>query len=93
MPKLGTAYVVIRASLGPLKKGLKLARSTVLRGMRTISATIKTVVKKIYTYVKRALLVVTAAVIASIYAFTKFEKQMANVSTMLDDHTMNFMTY
>ena len=89
--KLGTTYVNIRANLKPLKAGLKLAKAAVAKGMAKIGAVIKKTGKIITKYLKRAFIAVTGAITASIYAFAKFEKELANVSTMLDDHTMNIM--
>lgn len=91
MPKLGEAFVVIRAALGPLKSGLAAARSAVGKAMSTITSTVKKAMSLTYKWIKRAFVAISAAVMGSVYAFSKFEEQMANVSTMLDDHTMNFM--
>ncbi|KKM72025.1 hypothetical protein LCGC14_1424600, partial [marine sediment metagenome] len=91
MPKLGEAFVVIRAALGPLKAGLAAAKSAVTKAMSMVTATIKKAMAVSYKWIKRAMLAISGAVLASIYAFSKFSEQMANVSTMLDDQTMNFM--
>ncbi len=91
MPKLGEAFVVIRAALGPLKSGLSAAKSAVTKAMSAITGTIKKMVSFTYKWVKRAMLAVSAAIMGSVYAFSRFGEQMANVSTMLDDHTMRYM--
>ncbi len=87
MAKLGTAWVNIRVNLKPLKTGLKLARTAVRSAMRGISK----VVRKAMHLAKRAIQALSAIAIASIWAFVRFEKQLANVATMLDKHTMDFM--
>ena len=80
MPKLGEAFVVIRAALKPLRKGLAAARKAVTYAMR-----------KIGRVIKKAMLIGVVAISAAIFAASKFEKQLAMVSTMLDDRTMPIM--
>lgn len=80
MPNLGTAYVNIRANLGPLRKGLSMARDAVKRSMQTISRTLK-----------RAAILTAAALTAATVAAAKFQTQLAKVSTMLDQRTMPMM--
>ncbi len=87
MAKLGTAWVNIRVNLKPLKTGLKLARVAVRSAMRGVSK----VIRKAMHLAKRAIQALSAIAIASIWAFVRFEKQLANVATMLDKHTMDFM--
>jgi len=87
MVKLGKATVDIRANLGPLKRGLAMAKAAVMSVMRGIGS----VIGKMYRFAKTALLVFTAAVTYSIVQAAKFEKQLANVSTMLDETTMKMM--
>ena len=91
MPILGEAYVVIRAALGPLKTGLAAAKSAVTKAMSVITGTIRKMVSVSYKWIKRAMLAVSAAIMGSVYAFSKFQEQMANVSTMLDEQTMQYM--
>ena len=59
--------------------------------MSYITGTIKKMVSVSYKWIKRAMLGVSAAIMGSVYAFAKFEAQMANVSTMLDTQTMQYM--
>ena len=87
MVKLGKATVDIRANLAPLKRGLAMAKRAVKSAMRGISS----VVGKMYRFAKKAMLVFAAAVTYSIVQAAKFEKQLANVSTMLDKTTMGMM--
>lgn len=87
MAKLGTAWVNIRANLKPLKAGLAMARAAVKKSMVIIGS----VVRKAMRIVKRVMQALTATIIASVWAFVRFEKQMANVATMLDKHTMDYM--
>jgi TP901 family phage tail tape measure protein len=91
MPKLGEAFVVIRAALGPLKSGLAAAKSAVTKAMSAVTGTIKKAMAVTYKWVKRAMLAISGAILTSIYAFSKFSEQMANVSTMLDEQTMRYM--
>ena len=91
MPKLGEAFVVVRAALGPLKTGLAAAKTAVTKAMGSITGTIKKMVSVSYKWIKRAMLAISAAIMGSVYAFAKFEAQMANVSTMLDEQTMQYM--
>ena len=91
MPKLGEAFVVIRAALGPLKSGLAAAKTAVTKAMSLMTNAVKKAMSISYKWIKRAMVAIAGAVLASVYAFSKFEQQMANVSTMLDDHTMHYM--
>ena len=91
MPKLGEAFVVIRAALGPLKAGLAAAKSAVTKAMSIMTNAVKKAMSFSYKWIKRAMIAIAGAVMASVYAFSKFEQQMANVSTMLDAHTMVYM--
>lgn len=85
--KLGTAHVNIRANLKPLKAGLALARKTVSAAMRKISSTMKSMAR----LARRAFIGIVAVVALSVRSFVKFQTELANVSTMLDDQTMRFM--
>lgn len=80
MATLGKAFVIIQASLRPLKKSLSLARRAVTASMRSISRTIK-----------RASVLIAAALTGAVIAAAKFREQMAFVSTMLDERTMPAM--
>ena len=80
MAKLGEAWVNIRANLSPLKAGLRTAHAAIKKAMTTISR-----------YIKRAMLLITASITGAIWAAMKFQKQMAMVSTMLDEKTMPIM--
>ncbi len=85
--KLGTAHVNIRANLKPLKAGLALAKKAVSAGMRKISSIMSSMARLI----KRAMMVVVAAIALSIRSFVKFQTQLANVNTMLDEQTAHLM--
>ncbi len=80
MAKLGEAHVIITASLKPLKAALRKARMLVTSAM-----------KKIASIIKKAALAIAAALTAAIFAASKFQKQLAFVSTMLDRQTLPLM--
>ena len=77
MATLGKAFVIIQASLLPLKKGLALARRAVTASMRSIARTIR-----------RASIVIAGALTGAVVAAAKFREQMAFVSTMLSQTAM-----
>ncbi len=54
-------------------------------------STMKRVSAKLTKYTKRMALAISAQMTLSVKAFASFETQLANVSTMLDDHTMKYM--
>ncbi len=87
MAKLGEAFVVIRASLAPLRKGLATARKAVSAAMRKISS----VMHKMGRLIKRAMLIGVVAIGYAIKAAADFQKQLAMVSTMLSDEAMPMM--
>ena len=86
MAKLGEAFVVIRAALGPLKAGLRAARSIVVKAMTTITNIVKKMTELAWKYTKRLAVAVTGAIIGSVYAFGKFEKAM-RVATAVSETT------
>ena len=94
MPKLGEAFVVIRAALGPLRTGLATARNIVGSAMRAISGVvtkavtaitnaIRSIMAAMYKWTKRAMLGVVAAVTLATRSAAKFQEQMAFVATMV----------
>ncbi|KKN71432.1 hypothetical protein LCGC14_0421540 [marine sediment metagenome] len=87
MPKLGEAFVVIRASLAPLKRGLAMAKKIV----RSSMAVMGKMMRKLSRIGRRVFLGFVAAVTLTTTAFVKFQQQLANVSTMLDDATLHFL--
>jgi len=103
MATLGDAVVYIRANMAPLKRGLTTAKGLVitstlsmgkiaLGSMTTIFSTIgsmaRSLVNKIRRYARMAAYAFIGFTVASIKAAADFEKQMAQVSTMLDEQTM-----
>lgn len=84
MPKLGEAFVVIRAALGPLKTGLAAARSAVTKAMSTIINTIKKAMSITYKYIKRSMLAISAAIGYATYAFGDFERAMRKATAVSD---------
>lgn len=66
MPALGTAFVVIKASLAPLKKGLALARVAVSKAMKAISSMVKKMAATVWRWTKRIVLGLAAISAASV---------------------------
>jgi TP901 family phage tail tape measure protein len=84
MPKLGEAFVVIRASLAPLKKGLATARAAVSKAMSAVTSTIKKAMSLTYKWIKRAMLAVVGAVGYAVYSFGGFERAMRKATAVSD---------
>ncbi len=82
-------------SLGSIWVNLGLNNAQFIAGMNGSVAALRRGVTAMYTTAARAVKMTGIAVMAfqavSIKAFASFEEQMANVSTMLDDHTMHYM--
>lgn len=96
---LGEAIVKIRASLDPLKKGLKSARALTTKAVKGISSGLlkgmSSVLGKIGAIVKRTAKIISVALVGAfglaIREAVKFQKQMAFVNTMLDKDTEPLM--
>lgn len=88
MATLGTAFVNIRANLAPLRSALARAHNVVKSTMSRVSS----IMHKTAYYIRRAMLLTTAAITGVIYAAAKFEKQLASVATMLDKKTLPILT-
>ena len=86
MPQLGTAYVVIRASLAPLRAGLNLAKAAVTKAMGTITA----IIRKMGRMIKRVFQAVIVAILGSVYAFGKFEEAMRRATAVSDTTEQQF---
>jgi TP901 family phage tail tape measure protein len=89
---LGEAIVKISASLKPLKKNLRTAKSLVRKAVSGISSrlvsSMSSALGKIGAIAKRTAKIITVALVGaialSIREAAKFQKQMASVNTMLD---------
>lgn len=90
MAKLGEAFVVIRAALGPLKAGLAAAKSAVTKAMSMITATIKKAMAITYKWIKRAMLAIAGAVTAAVWSFGSFEKAMRKATAVSDTTEAQF---
>lgn len=84
MPALGAAYVVIRASLVPLKAGLNLAKTMVMKAMAMIAGIVRKMTEKAWKYSKRLALGITGAITGSVWAFGRFEKAMRKATAVSD---------
>ena len=82
--KLGEAYVVINGRLGPLKAALSKAKSLV-------TSFASFAVKQIKRAAKLMAIALAGFAIAATKFAVSFQKQMAMVSTMLDEQTMHVM--
>ncbi len=105
MADLGTLTAYLRADMRDLQTKLVKATKNIrtfsmkvgvqLRGVSTAFGILGRAVKKLGGIIKRQLkyigIAAIAALGASVKAFASFEEQLANVSTMLDDHTMKYM--
>ena len=94
MPKLGEAYVNIRANLSPLRHGLAMARTavassmgfisgTIRRAMNTVASAVRKTMEIVKTTIKRAMLVSAAGITLAVREAAKFEAQLNMVATML----------
>lgn len=84
MPALGAAYVVIRASLAPLKAGLNLAKTMVTKAMATIANIVRKMTEVTWKWTKRLALGITGAITGSVWAFGRFEKAMRKATAVSD---------
>ncbi len=82
--KLAEAYVDITTRTGMFTKGLAKVRAKLTAGMKRMAAIAR-------QWARIIGLALAAAFTAAIWAATKFEEQMANVSTMLTKTTMKAM--
>ena len=77
---LGTLQVVLKGSAAPLQSAMNKAGAIVKKTAQTIER-----------HAKRAAVAVSAIATTSSYAYAKFEKQLASVSTMLNQQTMKYL--
>ena len=90
---LNAGDVIVRLIVELKKFGPNLtkAQGLVRRFATKTNAMFKSLANKTQQWMRRLTIAVTAAITLSIRELAKLEEQMANVSTMLDDHTMRLM--
>ena len=90
---LNAGDVIVRLIVELKKFGPNLtkAQGLVRKFAAKTTAMFKSLANKTQQWMRRLTIAVTVAITLSVRELAKLEEQMANISTMLDDHTMHFL--
>jgi TP901 family phage tail tape measure protein len=88
---VGELVVKLRVDLRNFTAGMTKATGLVRTFASRATVAFRQLAHSVTRWMRRIAIVIVATLTASIRELAKFEEQLANVSTMLDDHTMHLM--